>query len=71
MLKDIKPEAEHTEEDMDMDIVDTSDCMTCFVLFRKFIKEVTLVNQMDCVGTMNSAKAIANTYIQSSHVFYY
>lgn len=32
--------AEDTSEDLDMEVVDTSDRMTCFVLFRKFIKEV-------------------------------
>ena len=37
-IKAEKPE--DTSEDLDMEIVDTSDRMTCFVLFRKFIKEV-------------------------------
>ena len=31
---------DHNSEDLDMEFVDSSDCMTCFVLFHKFTKEV-------------------------------
>ena len=43
-LQHIKAEKpEDSSEDLDMEIVDTSDRMTCFVLFRKFIKEVNCI----------------------------
>ncbi|KAK3728490.1 hypothetical protein QZH41_002351 [Actinostola sp. cb2023] len=39
-FKDIKMEKQKTAEDMDIEIADNSDCTNCFVLFRKFVKEV-------------------------------
>ncbi|KAL9956083.1 hypothetical protein ACROYT_G037506 [Oculina patagonica] len=42
-FKNIKADKlDDNREDLDMEIVDTSDCMTCFVLFHKFIKEVLI-----------------------------
>ena len=40
-LQYVKAEKQdNNSEDLDMEIVDVSDRMTCFVLFRKFLKEV-------------------------------
>lgn len=41
LFQNLKAEkTDHNSEDLDMEIVDTSDFMTCFVLFHKFTKEV-------------------------------
>ncbi|XP_068717854.1 DNA-dependent protein kinase catalytic subunit-like isoform X1 [Montipora capricornis] len=42
-FKFVKAEKQdNNSEDLDMEIVDVSDRMTCFVLFRKFLKEVLI-----------------------------
>ena len=55
ILQHIKAEKpEDNSEDLDMEIVDTSDRMTCFVLFRKFMKEVCCIcKELLCIMLFN------------------